>query len=352
MSESTNVSAFNRNGERYQTSVSAFTRIFCWASFGLTLMFILNNYMIFWRDWPGFLTLADHLGVFGPSSLKKPLEGTALLLGWIQALSYFVCIAGAAFYTIRTPDRPLRQDSEAMVKIAAYIVRSAFWAVIFVGLADMIISFLRVEDWLTTLVGSELTTSLGRSQFRGAYVHIPLILVGCVVAAFTRSLGFTWLALLVVAAELGIVISRFIFSYEQAFQGDLVRFWYGALFLFASAYTLYEDGHVRVDVLYAGLTTRIRGLINIWGSLLLGMTLCVTVMTLGMWSKSAIINSPMLSFEVSQSGFGMYVKYLMASFLGIFAVTMMIQFASYILESLADYRDEPGRREIGGSSAH
>ena len=352
MSEPTNVSATEREGAFMQTPVSALTRIFCWSSVTLTLMFILNNYLIFWQDWPGFMTLVDHLGIFGPSSLRKPLDSTAQMLGWLQALSYLACIAGAAFYTARTPDRPLRQDSTVMVGIAAYIVRSAFWAVIFVGVADMIISFLRVEELLPTLFGDELATSLGRPQFRGSYVHIPLVLVGCLVACFTRSLGFTWLALLVVGAELGIVLSRFIFSYEQAFQGDLVRFWYGALFLFASAYTLYEDGHVRVDVLYAGLTSRIRGLINIWGSLLLGMSLCITVMAIGMWSKSAIINSPLLSFEVSQSGYGMYVKYLMASFLGVFAVTMMIQFASYILESLADYRDEPGRREIGGSSAH
>ena len=59
-----------------------------------------------------------------------------------------------------------------------------------------------------------------------------------------------------VAAELLIVISRFIFSYEQAFMADLVRFWYGALFLFASAYTLLEEGHVRVDVLYAAFKDR------------------------------------------------------------------------------------------------
>ena len=36
-------------------------------------------------------------------------------------------------------------------------------------------------------------------------------------------------------------------------MGDLVRYWYAGLFLFASAYTLYEDGHVRVDILYQGL---------------------------------------------------------------------------------------------------
>jgi TRAP-type mannitol/chloroaromatic compound transport system permease small subunit len=352
MSDSSGVIGFSPAGARYQTPVSALTRTFCWASVSLTLMFIVNNYLIFWQDWPGFMALVYHLGIFGPGSLKQPLDTEAQLLGWIQAASYFACIAGSALFTNRTPDRPLRRDSEAMVSIAAYIVRAAFWAVILVGLVDMIISFLRVEGLLPAIFGDELATALGRSQFRGSYVHVPLVLLGALIACFTRSIGFDWLALLVVAAELGIVLSRFIFSYEQAFQGDLVRFWYGALFLFASAYTLYEDGHVRVDVFYAALSCRIKGLVNIWGSLLLGMSLCVTVMTIGMWSKSASINSPLLSFEVSQSGFGMYVKYLMASFLGIFAITMMIQFASYILESLADYREEPGRRQIGGSSAH
>jgi hypothetical protein len=51
-----------------------------------------------------------------------------------------------------------------------------------------------------------------------------------------------------------------------------------------------------------------------------------------------------VNFEVSQSGFGMYVKYLMASFLVIFAITMLIQFVSYLMESVADYRDEDGTR--------
>ena len=56
---------------------------------------------------------------------------------------------------------------------------------------------------------------------------------------------------MIVLGELLIVIARFIFSYEQAFMGDLVRFWYAALFLFSSAYTLVHDGHVRVDIIYA-----------------------------------------------------------------------------------------------------
>ena len=84
-------------------------------------------------------------------------------------------------------------------------------------------------------------TSPGRTVV-GPWVHVPLIVVGFVLALFTRTLGFPWLALLIVAAELLIVISRFVFSYEQALMGDLVRYWYAALFLFASAYTLLRRG--------------------------------------------------------------------------------------------------------------
>ena len=111
-----------------------------------------------------------------------------------------------------------------------------------IGLVDAVISFLRVEGLLNDVAGEDLGKQLSRSRFRGPYVHMPLIVLGIVIATFRRSIDFIWLALLVAAAELVIVITRFIFSYEQAFMGDLVRFWYAALFLFASAYTLVHRG--------------------------------------------------------------------------------------------------------------
>ena len=57
-----------------------------------------------------------------------------------------------------------------------------------------------------------------------------------------RDISFTWLDLMCVLAEFLIVVTRFVFSYEQAYMVDLVRFWYAGLFLFASAYTLVEEG--------------------------------------------------------------------------------------------------------------
>ncbi|MEM1422210.1 MAG: permease, partial [Pseudomonadota bacterium] len=76
-----------------------------------------------------------------------------------------------------------------------------------------------------------------------------------------------------------------------------------------------------------------------------GVVLCWILLIYGMGSKSAVINSPLLSYEVTQAGFGMYVKYLMAGFLGIFAVSMMVQFVSYFMDAVADVRGDPGGRD-------
>ena len=315
------------------------TRVFVWSVVLFTAAFVLNAYLSFWQDWPGTLPL---------------LAGTGSIdtLVIVQAALYVAAIALAVAIVASAPDRSLRSESAILNDIVTYIIRACYYAVLLVGLADMVISFLRVENLLPAVVGADLAEQLGRSRFRGPYVHMPLILVGMIIAAFKRDLGFVWLALLVVIAELQIVIMRFIFAYEQAFMGDLVRFWYAALFLFASAYTLLEDGHVRVDVVYAGLSRRARGMVNLVGSIVLGIVFCWVILAIGMWSKTSIITTAMRTYEVSQSGYGMYVKYLMAGFLGVFSVTMMIQFASYALESLADVRGDPGHREPAGESLH
>ena len=57
-----------------------------------------------------------------------------------------------------------------------------------------------------------------------------------------------------------------------------------------------------------------------------------------------MINAPLLAFEVTQSGYGMFVKYLMAGFLLIYALSMMMQFISYFLHNAAILFREPGAK--------
>ena len=173
-----------------------------------------------------------------------------------------------------------------------------------------------------------------------------------VVAIFARSLGFTWLALLIVIAELLIVILRFIYSYEQTFLGDLVRFWYAGLFLFASAYTLIQEGHVRVDILFTSFSVRGKAWSNVIGTMLFGIPVCWIILTRGLWTKTSSINAPLLSFEVTQSGFGMYVKYLMAGFLLVYALSMLIQFCGYFLGNAGVLLKDGDAPAAGPSGQH
>ncbi len=329
--------------------IDSIVRAFAWSVVATALMFLFNDYLIFWRDWPGFLNFLGDRGWFGISPPSKPLSDAAITLGWWQAVAYIGAVVACCAYVRYWRNRSLRADSDTMTALAAYIVRGAFWAVMLIGLVDILISFLRIEGILESWLGAQWTSDLGRPVYRGTYIHYPLLVLGFVIALFVRGLGFTWLALLVVLAEFQIVISRFVFSYEQAFMGDLVRFWYAALFLFASAYALIEEGHVRVDVFYANFSTKRRAWVNLVGSVLLGLPVCWVIITTGMWGHGNSINSPMLSFEITQSRYGLFVKYLMSGFLVIYALSMIVQFCGYILNSVADLRGEPGGKEINPS---
>ena len=313
-------------------------RVFGWCMLAIMLAFLINNFLSFGAGLPG---------------AANALSGEdANFAAWFQLILYPVLAVVAIWYVQRSRDRTLREDSAIVSNINTVFIRCAFWVVLIVGLVDMAISFLRIENLLEPLVGEQLTRDLGKSQFRGMYVHMPLLLVGVILSFRTKTLGFTWLAVLIVGAELAIVISRFIFSYEQAFMADLVRYWYGALFLFSSAYTLAEEGHVRVDVFYAGFKDKTKGMINALGSIFMGMSLCWVILIVGMGTKSSVINSPIFNFEVTQAGFGLYVKYMMAGFLGVFAISMMIQFVSYLMDAVADYRGMPGKRMPAAPGAH
>jgi len=289
---------------------------------GFTLAFLANAILIFGFEWPGALVLfeGDQAG-----RIFKSL---------FQVGIYLLVLATAVVVAIKSSGNGFQVTADTLSSLAAYLIRVAFWAVVLIGFVDTVIAFLRVENFLT-LISANADNALGRARFRGLWVHYPLLFAAFFIAWRIRKQSFFWLGLLIVLAEFSIVITRFVFSYEQAFMGDLVRFWYAALFLFASAHTLLHEGHVRVDILYSGLSDYRKALVNFWGSLILGIPLCALILLIGLSDKTASISSALINFEISQSAYGLYTKYLMAGFLVVFATTMIIQFCSYCLSSFA-----------------
>ena len=317
-----------------KNNLSILIRIFGYSILAITFVFLINNVLTVWFDWPGIKQLYSNYGLFGFKKLSKPLEGSVLTFAFVQLFFYLVSLVIVIFYVFKSIKQTLESDAEILTKFTAYIIRSSFWAVLIVGAADLLVSFMIVEKLIEPIFNEEIKYKLINPSFRITFIHFPLILISFVIGYFTRTVGFIWLAVLVVGSEFTIVLSRFIFEYEQAFQGDLVRFWYSALYLFASAYALMHEGHVRVDVLYTGFTERKKAWTNSMGSLVLGIPLCLIVIFLGMGGRASIINGPVISFEITQQGSnGLYLLYLMAIYLAVFAVSMLVQFTSYFMSS-------------------
>ena len=308
-----------------------------WCSIGLLVAFLINNILVV-----GF-------GFKEVETITTGVNGQNLS----QVMIYLIFLFGGVYYASQNKQNGFRIEANKLHLFNVYFLRACFFSVFLVGLADFTLAFCRAIGLLEIFMEDPWVKALGRGNFVGPWIHVPIIVISFVIAFFSRTLGFTWLAVLIVFAELFIVISRYVFSYEQSFMADLVRYWYAALFLFASAYTLFEEGHVRVDVIYAGLSDRAKALVNAWGSYLLGVITAATIVIIGFNGKTSVINSPILVFEITNQGImGMFIKYQMALFLGIFGVTMLIQFVSQFFESLADLKGEPGKRDTAIEMAH
>jgi TRAP-type mannitol/chloroaromatic compound transport system permease small subunit len=312
-------------------------KLFGWNVIAFLIAFLINNFLTLSYGFPGIVQGISEWTV----------------LGLIQLGVYVLVCAGTSYLFVLKSDRTLRQDSELVNSINIYLIRGLFWGVLFIGIIDVAIAFVRVERIFPFYINDDIIRLLNKPTFIGPNIHIPIFILSFIFAFFTRTLGFVWLSLLIVLAELLIVISRFVFSYEQPFMADLVRYWYAALFLFASAYTLYDEGHVRVDILYAGLSQKTKGFLNAVGAVFLGLSTSLLIVMIGFNGKYSIVNKPLMSFEVSQTGtVGMFVKYQMALFLGIFGVTMAVQFVSCFFESIADYREDPNKRIVTQEKVH
>ena len=308
-----------------------------WSCLSFLIAFLINNFLNIY---------------FGLPSALAVLSGTASNL-FVPGSIYLVTFAAMTYFFVYKSDNTLRDQAQNLHSLNKFLIRWFFFSILFVGIVDVTLAFLRVEKLLPLFFHEEVIGSFNKPIFVGLYIHMPIVFVAFVTSFFSKTLGFTWLALMIVLAELLIVITRFVFSYEQPFMADLVRYWYAGLFLFASAYTLYDEGHVRVDIVYAGLTERTQGLLNAFGCWVLGVSTGLTIVIIAFNGKFSIINKPLLSFEVSQTGtVGMFIKYQLAVFLGVFGITMIIQFISYFFESYSDFKGTGKKRTAGQSVAH
>lgn len=73
------------------------------------------------------------------------------------------------------------------------------------------------------------------------------------------------------------VIMRYFFNDVSIGMQELEWHLFAAMFMFGIAYTLKEDGHVRVDIFYETMSARKKAIINIFGSVVLALPMTLLI---------------------------------------------------------------------------
>lgn len=147
-------------------------------------------------------------------------------------------------------------------------------------------------------------------------------------AAFTTTIGrgSAWLALLLVLGIVLVVVLRYGFNIGNIALQESLTYLHGSLFMLAIAYTLAEDEHVRVDVLYQRFSPRGQAWVNLLGTLFLLLPICVAIF----WLSLDYVASSWREQEGSANG-GLPYVYLLKSLLLVLPALLSVQALAELL---------------------
>jgi len=85
----------------------------------------------------------------------------------------------------------------------------------------------------------------------------------------------SWLTLVMVIVTVVIVVMRYVFDAGAVWLQESVVWMHAVVFMVGAAYTLQQDDHVRVDIFYRDMSRRRRAWVDLLGTLLFLLPLCV-----------------------------------------------------------------------------
>jgi TRAP-type mannitol/chloroaromatic compound transport system permease small subunit len=139
-----------------------------------------------------------------------------------------------------------------------------------------------------------------------------------------------WCALAIVLIGFAVVLMRYVLGVGSIWLQESILYAHAALFLLAAAWTLREDGHVRVDVLYAGAAPRTKAWIDLAGAMLLLLPFCAAIL----YFSAPYVARSWAILERSPEGSGLPLVFLLKTLIPLFALMMALQGVAQLIRAL------------------
>jgi len=131
----------------------------------------------------------------------------------------------------------------------------------------------------------------------------------------------SWLTLAMVLATFFVVVARYGFNWGRVWIQESYVWMHGLVFTLGAGYTLFHDGHVRVDVFYRPASRRYKAWVNLVGALLLILPLAFTVL----WFAYPYVVSSWIRLETSREAGGLPGLFLLKSVIMVFSALLVLQ---------------------------
>lgn len=171
-----------------------------------------------------------------------------------------------------------------------------------------------------------------------------------VIDAFTVRLGriVSWLALAMVLIGAYNAITRYLGRYigvNLSSNAYIEAQWYlfSLLFLLCAGYALQQDSHVRVDVLFARYSPRVRSWVNILGAALLLIPFCIFLL----WVSWPVVMNSWTVREVSPDPGGL-PRWPLKAVIPICFVLLLLQGISELIKEIGRLRNLSAPVEVHG----
>lgn len=139
-----------------------------------------------------------------------------------------------------------------------------------------------------------------------------------------------WLTFLMVLISFTIVVLRYGLDLGWIAMQESVLYLHALVFMLGAAYTLKADGHVRVDIFYQKFSQQQRAWVNLLGSLLLLLPVCIALFML---SLDYVVISWRILEQSAEAG-GLPIVYLNKTLLLLLSVTLGLQGVAEIVRNV------------------
>ena len=197
-----------------------------------------------------------------------------------------------------------------------------------------------------------------------------------VLEGFANTVGrfFAWAGLLMVIQQIVIVFIQRIFArpdiafafgiplqYDISWFGEQLKLYNALVVCLCAAYTFVQGGHVRVDLVYSGVSFRAKKVIDMFGSLFFMMPMAVLIWLYGwyfLWRHLIVpkpsasdtldrllMKSQAMRWNVETIGFspnGFNAYFLFKILLCMFTAMVFIQAIAFFFRSYLEWKEGPG----------